>query len=526
MFGLKKSNKGVSARKLNIENLEERIECATKVWNGSQGVTFSSFSTSLAQNWNANQGQFSLPNNGDTLVFSPTTTPSTVNGVRVSVINDMSPDSNGNLADYLRDSVTGANLVNPLVYVDSIVLNGVGYFIYGRDNPQFGPTNTVGSPTLYTISPGPQTPYFPGPTVNPITNISTTPAVPLNIQTSILANYAVTAGQSIDTPDATNANWNYMPINLGNPNAPEGSAFLINVNQEGTWLIMNSDLQNGTTPGNYTLINDVNNNKIIKDGLGVLVMESSNQYTGTTVVQQGLLIVSDNSGLGSSLTNSNVEVYGGTLLIGVDRYGSGQTQTFNTTTIANRNLVLYGGDGYIPTIAGASGSAGNTLTIPAGTPMGELNGRDGLFATPHQWGGTVTLNSNSSTSLATQSATSGDPYGLTGKSVNSITVTNGGTGYTCAPTEITVTILAPGQAAAGAPVINLGTITQIPVVTAGSGYTTAPIVTISGGGPTVTKNATATATILNGFVTAITITNPGAGYTQAPIVNIQAPGQA
>ena len=569
MFGLKKSNKGLTARKLNIENLEERIECATKVWDGSlstpEGATFSSFmanynvatdsTTSLAQNWNANQGQFSLPNNGDTLVFSQNATSTTnVQGVTVSVINDLSPDSNGNLAGYLRDSVTGANLVNPLVYVDSIVLNGVGYFIYGRDNPQFGPQNQVGVPQsagFHSISIGPPTQYFPGAIngttipwydpalgttvsatlnplnpVNPITNISTTPAVPLNIQTSILANYAVTAGQSIDTPDPTIANWNYMPINLGNPNAPEGSAFLINVNQEGTWLIMNSDLQRGvglstTPPGNYTLINDVNNNKIIKDGLGILVMESSNQYTGTTVVQQGLLIVSDNSGLGSSLTNSNVEVYGGTLLIGVDRYGNGQSQTFNTTTIANRNLVLYGGDGYIPTIAGAAGAAG-AQPIAINTPMGELNGRDGLLATPHQWDGTVTLNSNSS--LITQSATPSDPYGLTGGSVNNIILDNVGTGYTSAPT---VTMLAPGQATAGAAVINLGTITSIPVATPGSGYVTAPIVTISGGGLTASgKNATATATILNGYVTAIKITNPGSGYTQAPTVNIQAPGQA
>jgi len=683
MFGLKKSNKGITARKLNIENLEERIECATKVWDGSVvgqdpvvaaggDPTFSSFmagysqatdsTNSLAQNWASTFGQVSLPNNGDTLVF-PTITQSTpgtntfgpLGGVTVNVINDMSPDANGNLAGYLRDTVTGENLVNPLVNVDSIVFNGTGYFVYGRDNPQFGPANVAGlipPGTTLTIAPtsvyNPEY-FFPGasttgytwynpavpagvqatvnpsiivvnatggivpntyptlvqgsgytsvpnviitggtgataranilngrvisitvltagtgyssqlgstgnffngtitiaapnqgtPTidpsspVNPITNISTTPAVPLNIQTSILANYNVAlANRNIVTPDGIttpNANYNFMPINLGNPNAPEGSAFLINVNQEGTWLIMNSDLENipsnpsGTTPGNYTLINDVNNNKIIKDGLGILVFESSNQYTGTTVVQQGLLIVSDNSGLGDVLTNSNVEVYGGTLLIGADRYNFKQSQNFNTTTIANRNLVLYGGDGYIPTIAAVAGSTGNTLTIPVGTPMGELNGRDGLFATPHQWDGTVTLNSNSS--LITQSATSGDRYGLTGKSVNSITVTNGGTGYTCAPTEITVTILAPGQAAAGVASLNLGTITQIPVVTAGSGYTTAPIVTISGGGPTVTKNATATATILNGFVTAITITNPGAGYTVAPTVNIQAPGQA
>lgn len=35
MFGLKKSNKGITARKLIVENLEERIECATKVWDGS-----------------------------------------------------------------------------------------------------------------------------------------------------------------------------------------------------------------------------------------------------------------------------------------------------------------------------------------------------------------------------------------------------------------------------------------------------------------------------------------------------------
>jgi len=99
MFGLKKSNKGITARKLNIENLEERIECATKVWNGSlagvgtngtftpdqYGVngdpTFSSYMANYAQvtgqggfnaninlgaNWGPTLGQLTLPQNGDT----------------------------------------------------------------------------------------------------------------------------------------------------------------------------------------------------------------------------------------------------------------------------------------------------------------------------------------------------------------------------------------------------------------------------------------------------------------------------
>jgi hypothetical protein len=54
----------------------------------------------------------------------------------------------------------------------------------------------------------------------------------------------------------------------------------------------------------------------------------------------------------------------------------------------------------------------------------------------------------------------------------------------------------------------------------GSGYMTAPTVTISGGGG---SGAQATATISGGMVTAINIINPGSGYTGAPTVTIAAP---
>ena len=56
---------------------------------------------------------------------------------------------------------------------------------------------------------------------------------------------------------------------------------------------------------------------------------------------------------------------------------------------------------------------------------------------------------------------------------------------------------------------------SVTVVNGGSGYTTAPKVLFAGGGGT---GAAATATIAGGVVTAVTITNPGIGYISAPAV--------
>lgn len=60
-----------------------------------------------------------------------------------------------------------------------------------------------------------------------------------------------------------------------------------------------------------------------------------------------------------------------------------------------------------------------------------------------------------------------------------------------------------------------GSLAGIVLNSAGSGYTTAPTVAITGGGGT---GATATAQIADGKVTGFTITNPGAGYITVPTV--------
>ena len=63
-------------------------------------------------------------------------------------------------------------------------------------------------------------------------------------------------------------------------------------------------------------------------------------------------------------------------------------------------------------------------------------------------------------------------------------------------------------------------VTAVTVVSGGSGYTSVPAVTFTGGGGT---GAAATAVVTDGVVSAVNVTNGGSGYTSAPTVTIAAP---
>jgi hypothetical protein len=76
----------------------------------------------------------------------------------------------------------------------------------------------------------------------------------------------------------------------------------------------------------------------------------------------------------------------------------------------------------------------------------------------------------------------------------------------------------PGSgAAAGTVTLGSGSVTAIAVGSGGSGYTTAPLVAITGGGG---SGATATAVLTGGSVTGFTIGSGGTGYTSAPTVTL------
>lgn len=69
-----------------------------------------------------------------------------------------------------------------------------------------------------------------------------------------------------------------------------------------------------------------------------------------------------------------------------------------------------------------------------------------------------------------------------------------------------------------------GGVTGFNITNGGSGYTSAPAVTVAAPGVTGGVQATATATVSGGKVTDIVVTNPGTLYTSAPAVSFGGPG--
>jgi len=84
-----------------------------------------------------------------------------------------------------------------------------------------------------------------------------------------------------------------------------------------------------------------------------------------------------------------------------------------------------------------------------------------------------------------------------------------------------LTVSGGGGSGATARVIVNGSISDVEVLTQGSGYTTSPLVSISGGGG---EGATATAVITNGRVSRILVNTGGTGFTAEPIINISGGG--
>jgi phage tail sheath protein FI len=107
---------------------------------------------------------------------------------------------------------------------------------------------------------------------------------------------------------------------------------------------------------------------------------------------------------------------------------------------------------------------------------------------------------------------------LSGGGVTAAAVANQGTGYITATVTFSLPQITGGVRATGTATIVGGQITGITITNAGSGYLTAPTATITS--DTGTGASVGVVTIQASSVVGITITNAGSGYTSAPTVTI------
>jgi hypothetical protein len=117
---------------------------------------------------------------------------------------------------------------------------------------------------------------------------------------------------------------------------------------------------------------------------------------------------------------------------------------------------------------------------------------------------------------ATASATVEDGF------VIAVTLTDGGCGYTSAPT-VTITG-GGGNGAQAEAVVSNREVIAIEVLDAGSGYTNAPLVVIASPPNSNSYAANAIATVVDRFMVAATVSDCGYGYTNTPLVLIMGGG--
>ncbi|MEY2512568.1 MAG: hypothetical protein QOE26_3331, partial [Verrucomicrobiota bacterium] len=288
----------------------------------------------------------------------------------------------------------------------------------------------------------------------------------------------------------------------------------------------------GDYDGNLTLLN---NQLLYGSGTALTVNTivinaaggSNTTMTTTTAATNSITLASGNTVTGFTIGNTtgakmNGTSFGTLTISNVTMSGTGQALALNTGTV----------NGTIDSLTTTSSTVdGVSLTAIAGTftiTTGAISGAtaDDFFVSGGtgtiSYGGTIT--NSSAHSVTVQNKTGGtvtfsgaitDTAGSTG--INLSANTGAAINFT-GTLSLTTTTNAAFTATGGGTVTataNNGIVALGRVDAGGTGYTSAPGVTLNGGGG---SGATATATISGGSVVAINITNGGSGYTSAPTV--------
>ena len=229
------------------------------------------------------------------------------------------------------------------------------------------------------------------------------------------------------------------------------------------------------------------------------VVDTTIDEIDTQIQDEGYITTLQLIGIGATATASSLINTGYIREIFLNNYGSGYTSTPVVTFDA----------------APVSGTTATAVAIT--TSKGGITSLKEILLT-NTGAGYTTVPSIYITGGGGTGAAATCSIETTQKGLVSITVDDGGSGYSSVPV---VTISSPSAGAAATSTIGLGgTVTQLTITNPGAAYSTAPTVTIASPSG-VGNTATATATVgVGGTISALTITNPGSGYATPPVVTI------
>ena len=251
-----------------------------------------------------------------------------------------------------------------------------------------------------------------------------------------------------------------------------------------------------------------------------------NTYTITVPTALGL---ATNPTLDQLVATINAEVAANpTILMGVRAANIGNKLALFASRNANSTGALVPVLGVTPAPDGAIAIAvdSGTVLTDLGLTIGTYNG-PAFIAQPH-YNVPAWKNSDIGTYAAAQSVVGN---GANTGSITNIVITNPGSGYVTAP----VVTIGTNWAASAPVTVNQDIVTpdgnHYRVTTAGLLGTSAPTapgvgLTVTNGSAVLTQLGTAAqavASVANGNIVAVTITNPGSGYNMSPVVNFSNP---